>query len=332
MINFACFALSRPPRILNALNHTRRNFTVLPTASMSSASKKEDTARTKALARTMPDSVDAGPYRIEGISIAADETCLWVPSLSLAIDTGRCPRKAVNMRYVAVTHGHCDHVHGLPLHAATRALQKLKPATYFVPREIVADVRSLVDAVSALERTPIVANLVPLAPDSAPVELKPGWSLCAIRTDHSVPSQGYVVYHTRRKRREEFANASPDELKAYKAKGISISSEVTTPELVFTGDTSINTLRKSRICQRARVLVTEMTFLRTEHKGPTMEDADRFGHIHFDHVTQNVHLFEQNEVVVFTHFSARYSPDVIRTAMNTLPQCIRKKAIALGAQ
>lgn len=290
------------------------------------------TKRPNASPRTLVDAIQAGPYRLEGISIAADETCLWVPSLSLAIDIGRCPRPAVNMRNVAVTHGHCDHVHGLPLHAATRALQKLPPASYFVPREILPDVQALVDAVSTLERATIVANLIPISPQSAPVDLKPGWCLAAFPTNHSVPSQGYVVYQKRQKLRQEYAHLSKQELRSLKSQRVSITSELMTPELVFTGDTNIDTLIHSKICHRARVLVTEITFLPSHADGgrPSVQDAYRYGHIHYDQIVQNQHIFKHNEIVVFTHFSARYSPETIRDALSALPQNLRTKVRALG--
>lgn len=164
------------------------------------------------------------------------------------------------------------------------------------------------------------------------MDLKPGWCLAAFPTNHTVPSQGYIVYQKRRKLRKEYTHLSNDELRKLKLQRVSITSEVTTPELVFTGDTNIDTLIHSKICQRARVLITEITFLPSHSNGgrPSVQDAYNYGHIHYNQIVQNHHIFKHNEIVVFTHFSARYSPETIRDALAALPQSLRTKVRALG--
>lgn len=274
------------------------------------------------------DTLQLGPYRIHGVSVAATETCIWVPSLSLAFDAGKCPSDVVPMRYMAITHGHCDHVHGLPLHLATRSMQSMPSPTYFSPPQICDAVRQLVSAVAALERAEMNAHIVPLSPGEDAFELKRGWYLKSFATCHTVPSQGYIVYQSRKKLKDEFVSKSSEEIKALKAAGVQVVQEVLVPEIAFTGDTTLDAIERCEDCTLAKVLITEITFLGKER---SIADAREFGHVHFDEVVQKKHLFARNEHVVFTHFSARYSGECILQAMQTLPDELRRKCHALGA-
>lgn len=271
--------------------------------------------------------VEAGPYRIIGISVAAVETCIWVPSISLAIDAGKSPMGAIPMQYMAITHGHCDHVHGMPLHVATRALQRLPPATYFVPPAIADDVNALVKATGRLEQSNLHANIVPLKPGGDMVDLGKGWCLASFDTYHTVPSQGYIVYQRRKKLRPQYVDMPREEIASLRRSGVDIQNEILSPEIAFTGDSTIEAIQRCSDCRKARVLVTEMTFIDNER---TAEHAHKLGHIHLDDIISNTHLFADNQYVIFSHFSARYSKAQILEAFNRFPDELRKKSYILG--
>lgn len=55
-----------------------------------------------------------GGYAVEGISVGGQETCIIVPSLNLAFDIGRCPRRAVFQDTVLISHSHVDHIVSSP--------------------------------------------------------------------------------------------------------------------------------------------------------------------------------------------------------------------------
>ena len=67
------------------------------------------------------------PYRIQGISVAGEQTAVQVPELDVTFDIGLCPRIALSSSYVALSHGHMDHVGGLPYYFSQRMFQKMGP-------------------------------------------------------------------------------------------------------------------------------------------------------------------------------------------------------------
>lgn len=281
-----------------------------------------------AVNRTIPEKITVAGYDIFGVSVAAVESCVWIPSLSLAFDSGRCPSGVVNMRFMAITHGHCDHVHGLPLHLATRNLQRLPKPIYFVPPAIEDDIRGLVKAVGKLENCNMDMESVALTPGGEGVEFKKGWIIKSFPTKHSVPSQGYVLLRKKKKLKKEFIGKCGEELARLKKEGVEIETIITTPEIAYTGDTRIEAIAESEVCRAARILITELTFI---DDSSSAEQAARFGHIHLDDILAREEIFRNNEAVVFTHFSARYSEEGILQALSRLPKGLREKSVALGA-
>ncbi|CAN8076976.1 unnamed protein product [Agarophyton chilense] len=277
--------------------------------------------------RSIPERINIAGLDICGISVAAVETCIWIPSLSLAFDSGRCPRGVVGMRYMAITHGHCDHIHGLPLHLATRTLQQLPKPRYFLPKLIEEDVRDFVAIVGKLEQCSLDLESIPLTPGIDEVEFKKGWVIRSVQTKHTVPSQGYVVLRKRKKLKREFMGLSGSELVALKRKNVVIEDVIRTPEIAYTGDTGLEAIRESEEFRKARILITEMTFI---DEACTAREASLFGHIHLDEVIEKSEVFRDNETVIFTHFSARYTRKEILEALDTLPTELKEKSIAFG--
>lgn len=51
-----------------------------------------------------------GGFSIEGVSVGGQETCVMLPALKVAFDSGRCPGRIIDMDYVFITHAHMDHI------------------------------------------------------------------------------------------------------------------------------------------------------------------------------------------------------------------------------
>lgn len=278
---------------------------------------------------TAPNSLVILGHHLVGVSVAAVETCICIPSLSLCFDIGKSPSYALPMRHVALTHGHCDHVHGLPLHIATRALQKLPPATYYTPPAIASDLSNLVAAVGKLEQSELRFQPTVLQPGAPAVKLKRGWELRSVYTQHSVPSQGYVVDRVYRKLKKEYRGMETQDIISMKKNGIVVDEEQRTAEIVFTGDTTWVGVEKviDAVGGKLKVLVTECTFLQGE---VSRQKAKRLGHVHIEDIMNAEEVLAGVDRFVLTHFSSRYGQQEIKDAVKLLPEVLRNKCHPFG--
>jgi ribonuclease Z len=293
-----------------------------PTGQTPDARSRKETDRTR-----LQHVVLAG-QRLSAVSVGASETCVIASEHRLAFDIGRCPKPAVACSVVAFTHLHIDHVGGLAFHVATRALQKMSPPTYLVPRGTEDAFSALITAFAALDGgSAYPCTVIPFGPGDE-FAVKRGWVLKSFPTFHTVPSQGYLLYSERRRLDTElYGSKSGPELAALRRSGVEVSVATRVPELAVTGDTTMRALEECADARAARTLVTEITFL---DNSCTVEEARKFGHVHVDEVAEKTELFAQNEAVLFTHFSARYCSETIRKLVaEKLPADLLKKSTLL---
>lgn len=262
---------------------------------------------------------------VRGLSVGGVETCIDLPRQKLVFDIGRCPREALARPTVLFTHAHMDHMGGVAYHAATRALQRMAPPTYVVPRENAEAFAELFAVWRRLDRSELAHTLVPLAPGEE-WPLTNGWIARPFRAPHRVPCQGYALYSRRRKLRPELAGLPQEAVRERALAGESPTVEVETLEVAFSGDTRIELLeREPQVC-RARLLILETTFL---DERVSVEECRDKGHVHLDELAERAHLLH-NEAVLLTHFSARYTPDEVRRRIaERLPATLASRVHAL---
>lgn len=262
---------------------------------------------------------------VEAISVGGLETCIEVPGWGLCFDIGRCPKSAVRRERVLVTHAHMDHAGGLAYHAATRDLLGMKPPTYWVPRENHADFLSLFDVWRRLDRSDLPCTIVPVAPGER-VVLDDRRSFVPFRSPHRVICQGYALLQRRPHLRPELAGLPADEIRRRRLAGEVVSEEVEVAELAFTGDTLVDVVDREPLVRTAKVLVIEVTFL--DDRVP-VEACRSKGHVHLDEILARADRFE-NEHILFTHASARYSAAEIADILaRRLPASLRDRVTAL---
>jgi len=96
---------------------------------------------------------------LRGVACGGVRTCLMVPELGLMFDVA--PRVHGQQRYdtILVSHGHQDHLGGLPYLVSQKHMVKGRAPAVHVPSEIVAPLRRIFDAWAEIEDFPLAVDL-----------------------------------------------------------------------------------------------------------------------------------------------------------------------------
>jgi len=259
---------------------------------------------------------------IEGYSRAAVQSYWRVPELKIGFDLGAQPWDFMGTPTWMVSHTHLDHVAALPVYVARRRMMHMEPPTIYLPAEAVDDVHRLLRIMQRLDRGRLVCNLVGVTPGQE-IELSREHVITVFATTHTIPSVGYLVWDRRRKLKAEYHGLPGDQIRDLRLSGVEVTSEVRTPLVGYTGDTSPGGLDNYPPLFQAKILITEMSFIRPKHR---REKIHKFGHLHLDDLIERADRFE-NELIIFGHFSTRYHPDEVRRYVDLkLPPRLRERS------
>jgi ribonuclease Z len=248
-----------------------------------------------------------GGLTIEGYSRAAVQTYWRIPELKIGFDLGAQPWDFMGTPTWLLTHTHLDHVAALPVYVARRRMMRMEPPTVYVPAEAMEDVRRLLMIMHRLDRGRMLCQLNGVKPGDE-IELSRELVITAFATTHTIPSLGYVVWDRRFKLKEEYFGLPGERIRDLRQAGTAVTREVRTPILAYTGDTSPAGLDNYPPVFEAKILITEVSFIRPNHR---REKIHKFGHMHLDDVVERADRFK-NELIIFSHFSTRYHPQEIR--------------------
>jgi ribonuclease Z len=203
--------------------------------------------------------------RLVGGSRAGEGSLVLLPQLRLSLDAGRPARALVPLQHVVVSHGHLDHLLGLPAWASQRQLQGIPGGTVWADRSQVAAVKELLAVVARLEGGKPYDVEVRAVAAGDHATLRPGFELAFFATSHWVPTLGCRVDWVRKHLRPEHAALPPEELRRLREAGAE------SPECSAAGRLRrrhrTGGVRARAVADRRRVLVTECTFLRRTTSG-----------------------------------------------------------------
>ena len=240
-----------------------------------------------------------GQHTVIGYSVAGEETVTQIPELNVCFDIGRCPYFALTSDVVCLTHGHMDHLAGLPYYLSQRFFQGMKPGTILLPRELEVPVDRMLRCWRDVERQGTPYKLVPMSPGQM-YEVRRDFGIRCFATHHGSASLGYALISVREKLKPEYLGRPGPELAQMRKSGVEIQYRLEVPLVAFMGDTSAGPVFEHPDVVNAEILITECTFFDREHKAK----AKAGRHLHAEQFAQILPTLK-NQHVVINHVTRR---------------------------
>jgi ribonuclease Z len=240
-----------------------------------------------------------GDFSLAGYSVAGEESLIIAPELDCTFDIGKCPREALTVNHVLLSHAHMDHVAGLPYYFAQRDFQGIAGGTALVPADLVAPLENLFSAWGKVEGHVPPHRFVGMK-IGEDFEIRRGLVARTFPTKHVVISLGYCIIDVRQKLKEEFLTLTGPEIVGLKQKGVEITNRVEMPLVAYLGDTAKANYSSLPYVANAKALLLECTFFDPDHAGR----AKAGRHIHVNDLPEVLEGMN-NEHIILIHVTRR---------------------------
>jgi ribonuclease Z len=257
-------------------------------------------------------------FSIVGYSVAGEESVILVPELDIVFDIGKCPREALRINHVLLTHGHMDHAAGIAYYFSQRDFQGISGGTALVPKGLVGPLETLMSAVAGVEGHPSPHKFVGMS-DGEDCEIRRGLLARAFATRHVGACLGYSIIDVRQKLKSEFADKTGPELVELKKQGTQIVNRVEIPLVAYLGDTAKGNYMDLPYVRQAKVLLIECTFFDPDH----VKRARAGKHIHVIDLPEVLEGTD-NEKIVLTHVTRRTN---MAAAKKILKKALKKETL-----
>lgn len=250
-----------------------------------------------------------GNLSLECVSRGGDRTWFRLQPPGVAFDVGRGSTRLAGVKNIFVTHGHLDHLLGLPFVLSYRARHGGGGTRIGCPRPIAEELSRWLEGAARLEASEYDYELIPMDPGDR-IELEAGLAIEAFATDHVVPSLGYHLIRTRKRLAQQYRELPRSELARLRAEGAELEEARQEDWVSYCGDTTVEVLRREPRLLSSRILILECTFLAPEHR----DRAGLYGHVHVDDLAEFAERFA-NESLVLCHLSRRHSVAELKAAV-----------------
>ncbi len=270
--------------------------------------------------------ISVGELTIAGYSVAGEESVVIVPELDVCFDIGKCPREALPINHVLLTHGHADHSAGLLYYFAQRDFQGMEQGTVVCPVKLIDPLEALMHAWGRVEAQTPPYEFVGIE-DGQDYTLRRNLLARAFATQHRHPAGavGFSIIDVRHKIKPEYADLDQQAIVALKKEGKEITDRTEVPLVAYLGDTAAANYSDLPHVRDAKVLLTECTFFDDEHRSRARHGR----HIHVDDMAE---LLEgmNNEKIIVTHVTRRTNLGYARKALRrVLPADVHERVTFL---